>query len=105
MKKSDYIKAWFQSITLFVVTIFGTLVGVVLVYPLAIAWLKFKYQVLKKTHGANPFGESVKGHRQKYKDAGSSGHWDYWNVGGIFWLWGNDEDGYLGEPSGKHSAR
>lgn len=58
----------------------------------------------KKT--TNCYGESTKAHDKKYVDQGSSGIWWYMSsplkfVDG----WNNLEDGTLGEPSGKHSAR
>lgn len=45
-------------------------------------------------------------HSKQYIDQGSSGKWEYWNSN-VKWLqpWNNLEDGLLGEPSGKHSAR
>ena len=56
--------------------------------------------------GPSPFGEGPTEHRQKYIEQGSSGMWDYW-WSPVKWLlyWNNYEDGLLGEPSGKHSAR
>ena len=58
------------------------------------------------THKATNFlGESVKNHASNKIAHGSSGKWEYvepkWKW---LWPWGNDEDGYLGEPSGKWSA-
>lgn len=45
-------------------------------------------------------------HSVKYYSEGSSGSWGYWNSPyKIFKPWNNYEDGTLGEPSGKHSAR
>ena len=45
-------------------------------------------------------------HSVKYYSEGSSGSWEYWNSPyKIFKPWNNYEDGTLGEPSGKHSAR
>jgi len=45
-------------------------------------------------------------HKAEYRNEGSSGAWSYWNSY-VLWLrpWNNYEDGTLGEPSGKHSAR
>lgn len=45
-------------------------------------------------------------HDADYAAAGSSGDWEYW-ISPWRWLqpWNNYEDGALGEPSGKHSAR
>lgn len=45
-------------------------------------------------------------HKAQYITAGSSGAWEYWNSPyAILRWWNNYEDGTLGEPSGKHSAR
>lgn len=56
--------------------------------------------------GESPFGEGPKAHDPDYVAKGSSGQWEYWKSP-IKWLlkWNNYEDGLLGEPSGKHSAR
>lgn len=45
-------------------------------------------------------------HSERYITEGSSGEWEYWNsnVPLVKW-WNNYEDGTLGEPSGKNSAR
>jgi len=45
-------------------------------------------------------------HSPQYRALGSSGFWEYW-ASPWRWLdaWNNYEDGTLGEPSGKHSAR
>ena len=45
-------------------------------------------------------------HSSQYVSQGSSGSWEYWNsdVPFVKW-WNNYEDGTLGEPSGKNSAR
>lgn len=91
----DYIKAILQFCLLFipfvVMRVIGLFVGIIAVNN------------TEKT--TNKFGEATSVHRQKYIDKGSSGSWDYikpkW---GWLWAWGNDEDGYLGEPSGKWSA-
>jgi len=103
--RNDYIRAAWQWFSLGVLIFIGFFVGAVIVYPLAIAWLKFKYQYLGMPLKPNPYGELFVEHRKKYKDSGSSGLWEYWDIGGLFWWWGNLEDGFLGEPSGKHSAR
>lgn len=56
--------------------------------------------------GTNQFGESTQAHKQKYIDQGSSGTWYYMASEVPFIrLWSNYEDGDLGEPSGKQSAR
>lgn len=55
----------------------------------------------------HPQDKATRGkHSAKYEEAGSSGEWQYWNSPKR-WLrpWNNLEDGTLGEPSGKHSAR
>lgn len=55
--------------------------------------------------GTSKDGETVVTHRQKYIDQGSSGEWRFMNpTNKLFWFWGNDEDGYWGEPTGKWSA-
>ena len=110
-----WMKAWIQWITLFLLTVVGTLVGLLLVQPLIIVALKIKYQMFCRQAPNNPFGESIVEHSDHYMDAGSSGFWEFWSVNpswhnGNFlqffiWLFGNDEDGFLGEPNGKHSAR
>lgn len=56
--------------------------------------------------GTNIFGESIVKHSQKYIDQGSSGVWKFVHCDlPILKYWSNLEDGLLGEPSGKHSAR
>ncbi len=56
--------------------------------------------------GPSPHGEGPTEHKQKYIDQGSSGMWDYWWSPYKFLRnFNNYEDGLLGEPSGKHSAR
>lgn len=45
-------------------------------------------------------------HSEQYKNKGSSGEWEYRNSNVSFARpWNNYEDGTLGEPSGKNSAR
>lgn len=45
-------------------------------------------------------------HSEHYKTEGSSGEWEYYNSNISFARpWNNYEDGTLGEPSGKNSAR
>lgn len=45
-------------------------------------------------------------HTGKYIAEGSSGFWEYWaSPWRLLDSWNNYEDGTLGEPSGKHSAR
>ena len=55
----------------------------------------------------HPQGNKVFGkHSAKYIADGSSGEWAYWSSPyKILRWWNNYEDGTLGEPSGKHSAR
>lgn len=54
----------------------------------------------------SPEGPALASHEPKYIAQGSSGLWAYkattWP---LLRLWNNLEDGLLGEPSGKHSAR
>lgn len=54
----------------------------------------------------NAFGQRQGTHEVEYIAAGSSAWWEYWATPRR-WLsaWNNYEDGTLGEPSGKHSAR
>jgi len=62
--------------------------------------------ILTAKYGKNEFGEDTVKHSQKYIDLGSSGVWRYlYNDLPILKWWSNKEDGLLGEPSGKHSAR
>lgn len=55
----------------------------------------------------HPQGKKVfSKHSERYIAEGSSGEWEYWNSSLPFVKWWNNyEDGTLGEPSGKHSAR
>ncbi len=54
----------------------------------------------------NFVGERKQKHSSKYLSQGSSGEWEYigTDIPVLKW-WANLEDGNLGEPSGKHSAR
>ena len=62
--------------------------------------------ILTARPATSPHGESEAIHSQKYIDEGSSGKWKYVATAWRFIrLWNNYEDGLLGEPSGKHSAR
>jgi len=62
--------------------------------------------ILTSRYGTNIHGESIVKHDQKYIDQGSSGVWKYrYNDLPILKWFSNLEDGLLGEPSGKHSAR
>jgi len=103
--KTDYAIAIWQWTTLGLLSFAGIFIGLLIVYPIAITWLKIKYDIFVDRPEPNMFGELFVQHKDKYKDHGSSGWWEFWNIGGLFWPWGNDEDGFLGEPSGKHSAR
>jgi len=107
----EKINAWKQWIPLSLLTFFGTFVGF-FVCPIAIIWLKTKHQLFHMKPKPNRFGEKVQTHTNHYMTEGSHGLWEYWDVSSfmwpfnkLFWPWGNPEDGYLGEPSGKHSAR
>lgn len=55
----------------------------------------------------HPQGKRTSGqHSDKYVVEGASGKWEYWGSPyKILRWWNNYEDGTLGEPSGKHSAR
>ncbi|SER35818.1 MULTISPECIES: DUF7338 family protein [Pseudomonas] len=55
----------------------------------------------------HPQGKALNArHSQKYLDLGASGWWEYWNSPyALLRPWNNYEDGLLGEPSGKTSAR
>ena len=91
----DYIKAFFQIVTLFVIRVFLIIVG--LFASIAV--------VLTAKKATNKFGETTNSHSLKYAKSGSSGVW--WFVTSpckILWPWCNDEDGCYGEPSGKWSA-
>jgi len=93
----DYLKAGWQFFSrFFLVKLPCTLLGLVMV-PLG-------YFFIQKGK-PNRYGELTQEHSDKYKLLGSSGQWDFWNMPRFLWIWGNDEDGLLGEPSGKHSAR
>lgn len=80
--------------------------------PYGIGWaLTFPMGILvaltSKHQTFHPQGEpTTDTHSVKYKAAGSSGSWEYWNSPyKLLKPWNNYEDGTLGEPSGKHSAR
>ena len=82
------------------------------IIPYGIGWLlTFPMGVFvaltSKKQLDHPQGEPIVDiHSEKYKSQGSSGHWEYWNSPyKILKPWNNYEDGTLGEPSGKHSAR
>ena len=60
-----------------------------------------------KPQKVHPQGKKIfSKHSDNYIAEGSSGEWEYWNsnVPFVKW-WNNYEDGTLGEPSGKNSAR
>jgi len=60
-----------------------------------------------KKQASHPQGKPLTAyHDPDYMQAGASGTWEYWNSD-ISWVkpWNNYEDGTLGEPSGKNSAR
>lgn len=60
-----------------------------------------------KKQGVHPQGKPLEEeHTRRYVREGSSGHWEYYNSDiRIARPWNNYEDGTLGEPSGKNSAR
>ena len=94
--KLDYLKAAWQVFYLLIIELIGGFIGLFVV-PIAI---------LFRTKGVpSKFGELTQEHSEHYKSEGSSGMWEFENAPRWLWYWGNDEDGYLGEPSGKHSAR
>lgn len=84
-------------------------IGILLPFSLGVLLTYFPMGILvaltaKKT--VNQFGESESVHSQKYIALGSSGFWEYWaSPFKLLDWWNNLEDGTLGEPSGKHSAR
>ena len=63
--------------------------------------------ITSKPQSSHPQGKSLTSkHSDKYIAEGSSGEWEYWNSDLPFVKWWNNyEDGTLGEPSGKNSAR
>lgn len=81
--------------------------------PYAVVWLLtfFPMGILvamsSRKQVVHPQGNKVRSfHSGKYIVEGSSGEWEYWNSPWkICTYWNNLEDGTLGEPSGKHSAR
>ena len=80
--------------------------------PYAVGWvLTFVMGLLvaatSKKQTAHPQGKDLTSkHEPGYIKAGSSGEWEYRNSDWrICKWWNNLEDGTLGEPSGKHSAR
>jgi hypothetical protein len=90
----------------------ATLNWLLTIIPYSLGWvLTFPMGVLvaatSKEQTSHPQGKALTStHSQKYVDAGSSGSWEYTNSNlKICKWWNNYEDGTLGEPSGKHSAR
>lgn len=97
MKKTDYIRAFLQINGLFWLVKLPLAIVGLFVVPVGLLFVQ--------KGRPNKFGETSQCHKGKYIEKGASGHWDYWSLPGWLWLWSNDEDGLLGEPSGKHSAR
>ena len=85
---------------------------VLVVIPYSVGWLLtylmgIVVAITSKPQSSHPQGKSLRSkHSDKYIAEGSSGEWEYWNsdVPFVKW-WNNYEDGTLGEPSGKNSAR
>ncbi len=62
--------------------------------------------ILTAKYGTNAYGEKEAKHDQKYIDLGSSGLWKYlFTSVPVLRCFNVYEDGFLGEPSGKTSAR
>ena len=85
---------------------------IVVIIPYSIGWaLTFVMGLLvaatSKKQRVHPQGKAVTGkHDARYVNDGASGEWEYRNSNlKICKWWNNLEDGTLGEPSGKHSAR
>ena len=76
--------------------------GWLLTYPMGIL-----VALTSKPQKTHPQGKKIFAkHSDKYIAEGSSGEWEYWNSNlKICKWWNNYEDGTLGEPSGKNSAR
>ncbi len=79
--------------------------------PFSICWALTYFPMgmlvaLTARQTTNHLGEREGPHSDKYIAEGSSGRWEYWaSPWRLLWPWNNYEDGALGEPSGKHSAR
>ena len=59
-----------------------------------------------KKMDTHPQGKPITSKRSEKYSSMSSPEWEYWNSPyKLFSWWNNYEDGTLGEPSGKHSAR
>lgn len=98
MKLIDYSKAVLKTIgVLLTMSVFYALT-----YPASIL-----LALTAKKQTKHPIGKPIEEtHSDKYIAMGSSGSWEYWNSNIPFLKWWNNyEDGLLGEPSGKHSAR
>lgn len=85
---------------------------IVVVVPYFFGWIATYLMgifvaLTSKPQNVHPQGKKIfSKHSEKYLAAGSSGEWEYWNSPyKILKWWNNYEDGTLGEPSGKHSAR
>ena len=85
---------------------------IVVAVPYLIGWVMtfvmgIFVAITSKKQDEHPQNEAVVSkHSPKYMVEGSSGEWEYWNSDVPFLKWWNNyEDGTLGEPSGKHSAR
>lgn len=98
IRKRDYLFAIVKNLW----TLFCISLGVVLTLPLSPI-----IALTSKKYGVHPMGKPVEEtHLDRYVSAGSSGKWEYQNSSiNLFKWWNNYEDGLLGEPSGKHSAR
>lgn len=93
------IMAWFNWLK--VLPVLG--IGVLLTYfPFGLL-----VAITSKRQTSHPTNKSLKGiHTDRYISEGSSGTWEYWNSNVKLLKWFNNyEDGTLGEPSGKNSAR
>jgi hypothetical protein len=85
---------------------------IVVVVPYAIGWaatflMGIFIALTSEQQKVHPQGKKIfSKHSDKYIAEGSSGEWEYRNSPyKILKWWNNYEDGTLGEPSGKHSAR
>ena len=74
--------------------------------PMLATYIIIPFVIWTGKRSTNDFGESEQEHTDRYKAEGSSGKW-YYVATDVKFLdpWNNWEDGLLGEPSGKHSAR
>lgn len=95
-------KEWRRAIVSWILVTIPYAFGWLLTFPMG---LLVAYTARKQTE--HPQGKNIQSfHSESYIADGSSGEWFYWNstVKLCKW-WNNYEDGVLGEPSGKHSAR